>query len=108
MAFFKGYHQAMISVNISDLKNRLSHYLDRVRRGESVLVRDRDRVIARIDPAGRTEGAARTDDARLDELEQRGTIRRGAGALGASWLKRRPKVRADVVAALLDEREDGR
>lgn len=96
----------MISVNISDLKNRLSHYLDRVRRGESVLIRDRDRVIARIDPAGSlTVGDA---EERLAELERRGTIRRGVGALGPAFLRRRPKLRVDVVAALLAEREDGR
>ena len=37
------------TVKIADLKNRLSYYLRRVRRGESILVCDRDQVIARIE-----------------------------------------------------------
>ena len=36
-------------VRIAELQNRLSYYLRRVRRGESILVCDRDRVIARIE-----------------------------------------------------------
>ena len=35
---------------ISELKNRLSYYLRFVRRGQPILVCDRDRVIARIEP----------------------------------------------------------
>ena len=40
----------MRAVNIAELKNRLSHYLEDVRRGEEVLIRDRDRPIAKIVP----------------------------------------------------------
>jgi antitoxin (DNA-binding transcriptional repressor) of toxin-antitoxin stability system len=40
----------MKTVKISDLKNRLNYYLRFVRRGQSVLVYDRDRAIARNDP----------------------------------------------------------
>ena len=42
----------MKAVNVAELKNRLSHHLRMVRRGEALLVRDRDKVIARIEPAG--------------------------------------------------------
>ena len=98
----------MSVVKVSDLKNGLSHYLRLVRRGESVLVSDRNRVIARIDPAGDAASAG-TDDARwLDELERRGIVRRGVGKLPRGWLGHRPKVRADVVGALIEERQDGR
>lgn len=91
---------------ISELKNRLSHYLGRVRRGESILVLDRDRVIARIDPAG---AETRTDDQDwLAELERRGTVRRAAAPLPRDWLASRPKVRADLLRALLEERNEGR
>lgn len=99
---------AMKAVNVAELKNRLSHYLRIVRRGEAILVRDRDRVIARIEPAGDV-GVPRGEDAkRLAELELRGVLRRGRAPLTAEMLARRPRVRADVVAALLREREDGR
>jgi prevent-host-death family protein len=98
----------MSVVKVSELKNRLSHYLRLVRRGESVLVSDRDQVIARIEPAG-DQDLTRSDDAGwLDDLERRGIVRRGAGKLPRGWLARRPKVKANVVGALLDERRDGR
>ena len=41
----------MLSVNVSGLKARLSHYLGAVRNGESVLVHDRKTLIARLVPA---------------------------------------------------------
>lgn len=96
----------MIAVNISRLKNRLSHYLDRVRRGESLLVKDRDRPIARIDPIGSVAPGERRD--RIAALEEAGVLRRPKGSLGADWLRRRPPARADLVAAVLGERENGR
>ena len=37
-------------VNIAELKNRLSHYLEDVRRGEEIVIRDRSRPIAKIIP----------------------------------------------------------
>jgi len=37
-----------------------------------------------------------------------GVIRRGRGRWTADLLARRPRVKADVVAALLQEREEGR
>ncbi len=98
----------MKSVKIAELKNRLSYYLKRVQRGESILVCDRDRVIARIDRAGDYEPVPESDAAWLDRLERRGVIRRGTGRVSRQWLARRPSVGADVVAALLREREEGR
>jgi len=98
----------MSVVNVSELKNRLSHYLRLVRRGETVLVSDRDQVIARIEPAGDVAAKGTDDDAWLDDLEKRGVVRRGAGKLPRTWPGRRPAVTADVVRALLEERRDGR
>jgi antitoxin (DNA-binding transcriptional repressor) of toxin-antitoxin stability system len=93
---------------VSELKNRLSYYLGRVRRGESILVLDRDRVIARIEAAGGTRADETEDSAWLDELERNGVVRRGSGHLPRGWLARRPKARVDVVRAVLAEREEGR
>src|SRR5262245_43178495 len=97
-----------ITVKIAELKNRLSHYLRRVQRGEAVLVCDRDRVIARIERAGPAARAGDDDTAGLDRLERRGIIRRGKGTLSRKWLSSKPRVKADVVAALLKERDEGR
>jgi antitoxin (DNA-binding transcriptional repressor) of toxin-antitoxin stability system len=97
----------MISVKIAELKTRLSYYLRRVQKGESILVCDRDRVIARIERAGDREPVPDGDAAWLERLERRGIVRRGTGRLGRHWLRRRPLARADVVAALLRDREEG-
>jgi probable F420-dependent oxidoreductase len=99
---------AMKAVDVAELKNRLSHYLRMVRRGHAVLVRDRDKVIARIEPAGEP-GAVETDDLRrLADLEARGIGRRGRGRLTPDTFARRPTVEPDVVGVLLREREEGR
>ncbi len=98
----------MKSVNVAELKNRLSHYLRIVRRGQPLLVRDRDRVIARIDPAGDVGATRGADTEWLADLERRGVIRRGRGRLTPDLLARRPRTKADVVEALIREREDSR
>lgn len=95
-------------VKISELKSHLSAYLRRVRAGEVVLVSDRDRIVARIEPAGGMVTDAGDDERWLAELERRGTIRRATSSLPRGWLARRPKVGADVVGALLAERADSR
>jgi prevent-host-death family protein len=107
IAISYGHNEAMLSVKIAELKNRLSHYLDHVRRGETILVQDRDRVIARIEPAGEAD-RPRSDDERLAELEKSGVVRRARKRLSPSWLRERPAVKADVVRAVLDERSQGR
>ena len=95
-------------VKIAELKNRLSHYLRRVQQGESILVADRDRVVARIERVA-ADAALPTSDAEwLQRLERRGIVRRGSGKLSRRWIAARPRVRADVVAAVLREREEGR
>ena len=40
----------MRSTNIADLRNRLAQYLKEVRAGEEIVVRDRQRPIAKIVP----------------------------------------------------------
>jgi hypothetical protein len=79
-----------------------------VQRGESILVGDRDRVIARIERAGTGVAVPDGDAEWLDRFERRGVIRRATGKLSRQWLTRQPAVGADVVAALLREREEER
>jgi len=99
---------AMKSVNVAELKNRLSHYLRLVRRGEAILVRDRAQVIARIEPAGTADEEDGGDEQWLAALEARGIVRRGRGAISDALLERRPRAKASIVAAVLRERDDGR
>jgi antitoxin (DNA-binding transcriptional repressor) of toxin-antitoxin stability system len=101
----------MRSVNIAELRNRLSHYLRLVRRGHPILVSDRGRIVARIE-AVTAESASGDENRRLAELEQRGVLRRPRAGITQELLRshdaRRPRVKADVVGALLREREEGR
>ncbi len=96
----------MITVNVSELKSRLSHYLRAVRGGEVVLVRDRDRVVARLDAVGMP--GTSSEDQRLARLEETGAIRRRHTQVDASLPERRVKAGADIVDALLADRNEGR
>jgi antitoxin (DNA-binding transcriptional repressor) of toxin-antitoxin stability system len=98
----------MKPVKIAELTNRLSYDLRRVQQGESILVADRDRVIAKIERVGARDAAAGEAAEWLDRLERHGVIRRGSGRLDRKWLRDKPTVKADVVAALVSEREAGR
>ena len=95
----------METTNISNLKARLSAYLRMVRAGETVVVLDRDRPIARIE---RAEGAPAADD-RLGRLEALGLVRRPARPLPFEAIAADPlRSRRSVLAALLEERAEDR
>jgi antitoxin (DNA-binding transcriptional repressor) of toxin-antitoxin stability system len=90
---------------IAELKNQLSRYLALVRRGEVVQVFDRDVPIARIVPirAGRDQKPAGVEA--LLEMERKGLIRRGSGAMPRQILERDPEGRpVGALEALLAER----
>ena len=93
----------MRSTHIADLRNRLTHYLREVRAGEELIVRDRQRPIAKIIPFT-------VDEADADEaaLIAGGLMRRGSGALPPSfWTARRPRVAwRDAAAAVRADRDD--
>jgi len=96
----------MKKASVSELKNRLSHFLRFVRAGQPVLVYDRDRPIARIEPV--TDPGGADADAWIAELETLGLLRPPSAKLPANWLRERVAVRSDVVSVLLEERETGR
>ncbi|MBI4238678.1 MAG: type II toxin-antitoxin system prevent-host-death family antitoxin [Deltaproteobacteria bacterium] len=99
----------MSTINISSLKNQLSAVLRRVRRGEEVLVMDRDRPVARLSPA-RHHGVPGDDAAFLAELERRGVITPAARRRPTrQWIEQRilKGVKGGAVRALLAEREEG-
>jgi prevent-host-death family protein len=48
----------MRSVNIAELKNRLSMYLQRVRAGEEIVIRDRNLPVAKLVPLLPAEASA--------------------------------------------------
>jgi antitoxin (DNA-binding transcriptional repressor) of toxin-antitoxin stability system len=94
----------MKRASISELKNQLSAYLQRVRAGQTVIVYDRDRPIARIDRV-----AVEDDDDRIAQLQRAGIITPPSEPLSLD-LVRTPLPRAahSVVEALLEDRTEGR
>ena len=57
----------MLTAGIKDLKNKLSYYLREVKKGEKILITDRDQVIATIFPVERGE-----EDSKLLSLVKEG------------------------------------
>jgi prevent-host-death family protein len=99
----------MQRATITETKNRLSALLDRVRHGETILVMDRGRPVARIEPA--VTGASDDVDGRLARLERRGIIRRALTPPPKALILRKFRSRkrvSGVLAALLAERRRGR
>src|SRR5215813_7527331 len=96
----------MKAVNIAELKNRLSAYLNEVKRGEEILVRDRNKPVARIIPLNRVE----TADDNLPALAAAGKVRLGEGILGDDfWKIPAPRLANEVLRKVLEEeREEDR
>lgn len=92
----------MLRVSVTDLKNRLSEYLRRVKRGETIEVLERSVVIARIE--GRTAPVGGEEE-QLERLEREGVLRRPQGAPDLSLLDFEPiPCTADAVRTLIEER----
>lgn len=90
----------MKTAPITDLKNRLSHYLRLVARGETVTVLDRGRPVAQITPIGAA-------DEELRALAAAGLVRLPTGRLpGRFWTRPLPRSSASVVTALEEDRTD--
>jgi prevent-host-death family protein len=97
MMTISDYLIVMNDVRIADLKARLSEYLRKVKRGHAVTVLDRETPIARLVPY-------EADAASLP-------VRRplpGAPKLQKVALPPPLHIRGDIVALLLEDREDGR
>jgi prevent-host-death family protein len=93
---------------IAELKKHLSRYLQRVKRGESILVFDRNQPVAQIIPVQNATRGRVSNEELLTRLERRGLIRRGSGDPKRWVIKRRPvNVRGNIVQDLLDERRSG-
>ncbi len=98
----------MKKASISETKNRLSALIDGVRQGEVVLITDRGRAVARLEPVSPRDLS--TSD-RLARLEDAGVLRRGLERPPKKPLRSQPPSAlggASVLAALLAERAEGR
>ncbi|MGH9317480.1 MAG: type II toxin-antitoxin system Phd/YefM family antitoxin [Thermoanaerobaculia bacterium] len=96
----------MKNARISELRDSLSEYLARVRKGETVIVYDRDTPIARIEPMTLDENTPEW----VREGYRRGIltpprVRDGAKITLPPY---KPKKPARLLEALLEERRSGR
>lgn len=100
--------EKMKRVSISELKAKLSEYLEAVRAGEEVIVTDRGRPVARIGPVtgsadmeSRMAMLVRTGQVRTPDLE---------GGVDLELIRaHRPRVPgARLAEAILEERREGR
>lgn len=80
----------MKAVGIKALKAKLGEYVRMVKAGETILITDREEVVAELRPAQRQPGASESLEARLTALADRheATLRSAEGPWGG------PKARA--------------
>jgi prevent-host-death family protein len=64
----------MRKVSSREFKNRMGRYMRAVRKGQSLILTDRGKVVARVSPEQDTETASNVLHDRLKELEAQGLI----------------------------------
>ena len=94
----------MKSVGIKELKARLSEYVRQVKTGDTVLVTERDEVVAELRPVRRRLGPAETLDDVLDALAEAGELTRASLPKGSwTWKARGLGLPAGTAQQILDE-----
>jgi len=99
----------MKKASITEAKNNLSSLIDGLKGGSSVLIVDRGRPVARLEPV--TDTLRVDDGGRLGRLVRDGIVRPARAAFPKALLASRPprpKAGASGVRALLEDRRAGR
>jgi len=94
--------------SITEAKNRLSALIDGLKGGSPVLIVDRGRPVARLEPV---TGGDSNQDGRLSRLVREGVVRQGRTSLARGFFKSDPprqKKGASALPALIEERREGR
>lgn len=69
----------MITVGIKELKNRLSHYLREIKKGEKIAITEREKIIATMSPVERVN-----EDSKLLSLVKEGfAVWKGGKPMGS-------------------------
>lgn len=92
--------------SVSQTKNQLSALLEQVRQGETVVITDHDRPVAKITAMASDDAVGLQGD--IEWLERNGIVRRGGGGFYALKPPVVPTQGSSALAALLDERQTGR
>jgi prevent-host-death family protein len=98
----------MKKVSITEAKNRLSALIDSLKGGSPVLIVDRGRTVARLEPI---PAGIDKQDGRVERLVREGIVRAPRMPLPQSLISEelpRAKAGSEVVAALIEERREGR
>lgn len=94
----------MKSVGIKELKARLSEYIRLVKAGDTVLVTERDEVVAELRPVRRRSAPAETLEEVLDTLAEAGELTRASLPKGRwTWKVRGLGLPAGSAQRILDE-----
>jgi prevent-host-death family protein len=99
----------MKKASITEAKNNLSALIDGLKGGSPVLIVDRGRPVARLEPV--TTGADAEPDGRLSRLVRSGIVRMRREAPPRTLFSDQPpraKAGASALKALLEERRQGR
>jgi prevent-host-death family protein len=99
----------MKKASITEAKNNLSALIDGLKGGSPVLIVDRGRPVARLEPV--TTGREPDHEGRLSRLIREGIVRPGRSSLSRALFAEqppRPKRGASAVEMLIEERRDGR
>jgi antitoxin (DNA-binding transcriptional repressor) of toxin-antitoxin stability system len=96
----------MRTVGLKVLKNKLSEYVRLAEHGETILISDRDRVVAELVPPGATR-ATGVADARLADLVRTGLLAPALRAPGPPPPGRKPVTTFDrMLRDLTADRDD--
>jgi prevent-host-death family protein len=98
----------MKKASITEAKNSLSQLIDYVKGGSPVLIVDRGRPVARLEPV---TGLRSDDDSRLARLVREGIVRPARAVVPKALVAAKPprsKKGVSAVLALLDDRRAGR
>ncbi len=100
----------MKQASITETKNGLSAILEQVKEGETYLITEHGKPVARLEPVRPGENRS-AEEATLDGLERRGVVKQGKGRIRKELLDQ-PAVKlprgVSVLEALLEERRSGR
>ena len=99
----------MKKASITEAKNNLSALIDGLKGGSPVLIVDRGRPVARLEPV--TTGREPDHEGRLSRLIREGVVRPGRSPLPrALFVEQPPRAQRDAsaVGVLIEERRDSR
>jgi prevent-host-death family protein len=101
------YSGLMKKASITETKNNLSALIDGLKGGSPVLIVDRGRPVARLEPIDEREEGGQ--DGRLARLVRDGVLRpRRRDPPAALFSAAPPRAKASAVESLINERREGR